>query len=832
VSAKNPDDPHSRQINTGGGSYVEGDVHTGGDFVGRDKIVVEVHPYSPKKELAREEELDNYLKEAIPTYINWMHQLNICSSKDSPDQPYKFVYAFGIEDAGIFFGRKAAKEALYQTVCKNRLTVLHARSGAGKTSLLNAGLLPRLISEGLLPVYARAYKDPKDPFHAIKRAIASRSLCEQPPELYELPLDDFLRLSCNYLTRSPMQELVIILDQFEEFFIHWPGRDDRQPFIDVLASCYDSTLPLRFIIALRTDYYSDLVNLQGSIPKIFHNEYRLDAMTRGEAESAITGPVAKLDQPVTYERALLDTLLDDLDPGGMELPHLQIMCTRLYDDVLAKGEATLTPTCYEELGRAEGMLGDYLNDVLNRLPGRRGTIAREILKKLACSEATKRVLEHDTLAARVEAEEDELTDVLDRLVNDRLLRRGRDEVKGKIVYEMPYDYLAKIIKGWLDQEKLEVKRAKGLLESQLGHFRASGALMSADHLDRIAAQSGRLKPSDEEQDLLLRSALACNHNVAYWWTQYYQHVKNAPHDRTGEDKPIEDSMMSVLLGDDRQHAWRLANTLWPEGKISGGLPQNEALGGLVKAVRDRLESKDVQQKQRAREIQVFIDPLAQQPLSGHIQLLQTGFRLLIKDRWPAILTLALGGALGGLAGGLIQTFVGLKTGFVGHSPGSLTLLEFVIINEPAMATFGLLIGAGLGVGAVLARGRRLLLEVSGAAVGGAMGGFLITFYFLILGIMSSGPIGLVAGFIAQILVCAVFAASLIGGMRVANKWCAQGHKNLKRLIRYISGAVLAASMMGLVMDIVFDGFPAMTLLGACLGACYATGLGVAEQRLP
>ena len=76
--------------------------------------------------------------------------------------------AFTLNDTNLFFGRDRAKEDLYQTLLKDRLTILHAKSGAGKTSLLNAGLSPHLISEGRLPVYARAYEDP---VLAIKQAI-------------------------------------------------------------------------------------------------------------------------------------------------------------------------------------------------------------------------------------------------------------------------------------------------------------------------------------------------------------------------------------------------------------------------------------------------------------------------------------------------------------------------------------------------------------------------------------------------------------------------------------------------------------------------------------
>ena len=136
---------------TDGGADVAGPVSTGGgDFVGRDK-----HVYLR----SQFEELRDYLRAAVAAYVA-AQQARILKPPTSPAQPYKFLDSFELEDADIFFGRDAASTALHQTVIQARLTVLHARSGAGKTSLLKAGLAPRLIREGRIPIFARAFDDP------------------------------------------------------------------------------------------------------------------------------------------------------------------------------------------------------------------------------------------------------------------------------------------------------------------------------------------------------------------------------------------------------------------------------------------------------------------------------------------------------------------------------------------------------------------------------------------------------------------------------------------------------------------------------------------------
>jgi hypothetical protein len=293
-----------REIHTEGGSYIEGGVNAGsGESVGRDKVVHgdEVHGdkvMGDKVVVSRSqaEELHDYLARTVAAYEARMYQV-VARPPAPPDRPYKFLYPFEIKDEDIFFGRERAVEGLYQKLTADRLTVLHARSGAGKTSLLNAGLSPRLIREGRLPAYARAYEDPA---LTAKRAIVPPSLGPWPELLPRLTLHEFLGMACQHLGRT--RELVVLLDQFEEFFVFWPEREQRQLFVDALADCYeDKALPVRFIIGIRGDYFTYLATCQNRLPHIFHNEYYLEAMTREEAQAAITRPVAKLDQPVAYE---------------------------------------------------------------------------------------------------------------------------------------------------------------------------------------------------------------------------------------------------------------------------------------------------------------------------------------------------------------------------------------------------------------------------------------------------------------------------------------------------------------------------------------------------
>ncbi len=165
------------------------------------------------------EELNDYLGRAVATYEARLYRT--LRPSNLPEYPYKSSAPFDLEDAPIFFGREVATQDLIKRVLNNRLTILHGKSGSGKTSLLNAGLSPRLIEAGYLPVYARTRAYEENSTLAIKRTLAPHSLGPWPELLGDLSLAEFLGLGCDHLSRQT-KGLVIILDQFEEFLLSLP----------------------------------------------------------------------------------------------------------------------------------------------------------------------------------------------------------------------------------------------------------------------------------------------------------------------------------------------------------------------------------------------------------------------------------------------------------------------------------------------------------------------------------------------------------------------------------------------------------------------------------
>jgi hypothetical protein len=155
--------------------------------------------------------------------------------RDTGLQPYKGLRPYEERDRNNFFGREAECRILIDKILANKLTLLFAASGVGKSSLLQAAVLPRLKDPRYENRDAVYYNDwVSSPLAGLKEHVLE-TLQQQgrlegdalPDELHNRSLKDFLGF-CALFTRQP---LIVVLDQFEEFFQYQRYAADFKPFI-------------------------------------------------------------------------------------------------------------------------------------------------------------------------------------------------------------------------------------------------------------------------------------------------------------------------------------------------------------------------------------------------------------------------------------------------------------------------------------------------------------------------------------------------------------------------------------------------------------------------
>jgi hypothetical protein len=193
-------------------------------------------------------------------------------SRPIPPCPYPGLAYFGPGQANAFFGRERAIQALESAVAKRSFTALVGASGSGKSSVVLAGLAPRLSAlGGWRSTYFRIGTEPdKNPFVALARALA--------PLLDDEVVDGIVRVKklaeafsrgdlcltdviAHCRAANPKKRILLIADQFEEAFTLVSNEKLRNRFIDELIAVspdpvFGATPDVCLVMTLRADFYN------------------------------------------------------------------------------------------------------------------------------------------------------------------------------------------------------------------------------------------------------------------------------------------------------------------------------------------------------------------------------------------------------------------------------------------------------------------------------------------------------------------------------------------------------------------------------------------------
>ncbi|MCX6030829.1 MAG: hypothetical protein NT169_16235 [Chloroflexi bacterium] len=467
-------------------------------------------------------ETNVYLLRAAAGPVDWR------SYRDRTRAPYRFLDSYDLLDASIYAGREADVDRLESETLAYRLVILQGPVGAGKTSLLRAGLTPRLMSRGYLVLYARDYGDPT----AALVAALTEAREQLPVELAGITsLVDLVRAAQRTLERP----VVLILDQFESFFTD-PRLDaaGRARFRSDLAGFCGAAYPqpVSLILSVRQQSQGELAYFQQTVPDIYHHVVPLDLLTVPEARQAILAPLDGLAAPMVFDPDFLsERLLPDLSiPGSGEAcidpPHLQIVCKTLYDKARGQSQNFINARLYEELGGRDGILGGYVEDALSsEFPDdARRTLARRLLKLLVAPGGELLALSPAEAAERIGQPAALVSEVLETLVRRSLLSARTERT-----YSLAHPTLAKTVLSWFDPREAELHCAQQAVDRAWYEWVAWDQqrrtpestsrpmpLLDRGRLPDVARRRDDLQWTPEKRGLALCSAVAAGADPASW----------------------------------------------------------------------------------------------------------------------------------------------------------------------------------------------------------------------------------------------------------------------------------------------------------------------------
>lgn len=278
------------------------------------------------------------------------------------------------------YGRDREIRDLTGLLVAERIVLLHSPCGAGKTSLVQAGLMPRLraMDFGVPPPLRVSLRVAEWPANidatAVNRYLLSLLLSLETSlpveaqysleQLIGLSFDDYLR------ARDEAGELVLIFDQFEELFtLDATDRAAKHTFFVEVGKALRERRRWA-LFSLREDYIASLNPYLQLLPDRLRTSFRLDFLQHEAAYEAVKGPAA--EQHVTFSAEAAHTLIHNLSCTMAQPAHevlgqyvepvpLQVACYRLWNS-LPPGTSTIDCAEVNALGDVRHILADYYND--------------------------------------------------------------------------------------------------------------------------------------------------------------------------------------------------------------------------------------------------------------------------------------------------------------------------------------------------------------------------------------------------------------------------------------------------------------------------------------
>jgi len=339
--------------------------------------------------------------------------------------PYVGLSAFQESDADLFFGRRDLLGKLSTRVRASRLVAVVGASGAGKSSLLRAGLLPALRAETSVVITMTPGQHPIE-----ECAIQFATPLGSSPAMVagELAEDarGLHRLVRQALTSRPDDaELILIVDQFEEVFTLCGDQRERSRFIELLVTAAAAeNSRVRIVLGVRADFYGHCSRYPELVEVLQDHQVVVGPMSGPDLRDAITKPAVRVDCSV--ESALLATLCTHADGAVGVLP---LLSHALLETWRRRRGNSLSLAGFQAAGGIDGALRQTAEAVYHSFEPRQRQVAADLFLRLtALGEGTADTKRRVT-RAELDSQDADLAPVLERLAAARLLTLDRDTVE-------------------------------------------------------------------------------------------------------------------------------------------------------------------------------------------------------------------------------------------------------------------------------------------------------------------------------------------------------------------------------------------------------------------
>jgi WD40 repeat protein/serine/threonine protein kinase len=466
-----------------------------------------------------------------------------------PRNPYKGLRAFTGADAADFFGRGALIDELMdrmqemlRTELPGRLLAVAGPSGSGKSSVVMAGLLPKLQNDALTNSAQWIYLDPlvpgRRPCESLALALSGQLRQRSLRSIREELEDDAARglhLLATQIVRRASARVVLMIDQFEEIFSPAISERERRHFIDLLVTAAtERGGPVIVLLTLRADFYDRPMQYPALSRLIEARHTPVLPMDIEDLREVIEGPAALPDVQLIFEGNLVGDLLFETQGQAGALPLLEFTLDQLFQ---LRNDRWLTLEAYQSIGGVKGALVRHAENTYASLPSpEHRRMARALFLRLidpgaAEQETTRRRATLAELSLPDPKQATIISAVADAFIAARLLFSS--ETGGERTIEVSHEALIREwprLSTWLREARGDIILQRAISADAadwLRRGRPVDRLYRGTKLAEAQDWAGRNTPSSDETAFLQASA------------EEYQRQENAERSRQAREIALQ-----------------------------------------------------------------------------------------------------------------------------------------------------------------------------------------------------------------------------------------------------------------------------------------------------
>ncbi|PIE81551.1 MAG: hypothetical protein CSA11_04230 [Chloroflexi bacterium] len=376
--------------------------------------------------------------------------------------PYLGLRTFGYSQHSIFFGRNHIIEEMIERLKYSRFLALVGPSGSGKSSVAQAGLIPRLQDGALHGSKSWRYYPPvipgADPQASLAHTLKPKDVDTQEwLESVKTNSEKDSTYLVNLIHEGGSEPAVLVIDQFEELFTVCHDEQKQRAFILTLLNLIQMpNIRHTVIITMRADLESQLVQIPALQSEYEKAQIRVPAMKANEMREVIEKPAELVG--LRFEDNLVDEMIGEVLGKAAALPLLQFTLLKLWE---LRDHNRVTWEAYRKIGGGQGALANSADAFYNNLPGLEKETAKKILLGIVRPTVERRISSDRILNKKIHQDLDIPDDLFEavstKLEEARLIRYIPGTTSESDQMGLAHEALARIwprFVGWIEESRV------------------------------------------------------------------------------------------------------------------------------------------------------------------------------------------------------------------------------------------------------------------------------------------------------------------------------------------------------------------------------------------